>query len=294
MGTVASYLKNHYRAVIQSSSEPLFYKNVHAYLNFVLKNPDLALIMDESEKEYLIKHKEIWGDKKSTTNRQLEEKEEQTHRLEQFSLYAKDFAFLYTRIYAFIEEYKNHTEPDERPYLQAIIMLRGIDRIKSTLWHKEDLEQYSRWYTGKRKEYESRLRQFHADLLTRIEKPKDYKKETPVKSNLPLSFNTRTGDFVFYKTKGNLSLGGQEFKVFSTLYNSPDFQADYLKLIQSYNPTVEVAHKAYRDDLFVIIRNIKERLNILPTTKTSNPDIFKNNKKIGYRLVFSSIDKNTE
>lgn len=148
----------------------------------------------------------------------------------------------------------------------------------------------------KYKKYFDNLHQALIPLILSIndEKTENNKKETPVKSNLPLSFNSRTGDFVFYNAKGNLPIGGQEFKVFSTLYNAPDFQAEYLKLIQSYNPSVEVAHKAYRDDLFVIIRNLKERLNILPTTKTSNPDIFKNNKKIGYRLVFDPTDKNTE
>ncbi len=170
MDTLTSWLKNRYDAVLQSGSESQFYQNVHQYIDFIVKTPALAKIIDASEQEYAQKHLDINGTTKSTTDKEADEKEEQVHRLERFSLYAADYALLYGRIYLYIEEYKNNTEPDERPYPAAIVMLRGINGITTKLWSKKIINQYGRWYTGKRKEYESRLRQFHGAFIAELEK----------------------------------------------------------------------------------------------------------------------------
>jgi hypothetical protein len=60
MGNLISNLTTLYTAVIESTSDQLFYKNVHHYIDFIVKTPQLAKIMDDSEIEYGKKHSEIW------------------------------------------------------------------------------------------------------------------------------------------------------------------------------------------------------------------------------------------
>jgi hypothetical protein len=252
MDTVVKGLITLFNTILESSSDSQFYFNVYKYIDFIEKNKTLSKIIEKSESAYSKEFSKINKNCSPISDEAASLMDIQIRILEQNSLYAKDYAFLKTRIY------------------------------DNTLWNEEDCNKKCNWYDNKRDRYQNRLNQFHATFLKTLEKPADFQ------------FDLKTGDFIFYNTHGNLPLGGQEFKVFSTLYSSLDFQADYLRLIKSYNPTVEIAQKSHRDDLFVIIRNLKERLNILPATKTSNSDIFKNNKKIGYRLVFSPNDKNIE
>lgn len=309
MESFIANLKTHYSAVLESGSDGAFYQGVHDYIDYILRTPALATIINKSEEEYKNRHKEIWGDKPSATDREADEKEEATHRLEHFSLYAADYAILFARIYVWLEEYKNATEPDPRPYPAAIVMLRGINGIDTKLWSKKTLEQYGKWYTGKRKMYENRLKNFHNSFMTELEKiPKQndpvVKTEKitsapiainqPEKPTIPLSLNLRTGDFVFYNTKGNFSPAGQEFKVLKALYNDKDYQATYLSLLQSYNPGIESVSKTHKSALSLVIRNIKQELQILPESKTSNPDVFKNYRNLGYRLVFEPEKVRTE
>jgi len=128
---------------------------------------------------------------------------------------------------------------------------------------------------------------FLDDVRKRINELEKGTLSESVKNEIPLCLNLRTGDFSFYNTKGNFSPAGQEFKVLKTLYEDKDHQAKYLALIQSYRPLIEEATKGQKDDLYLIIRNIKEVLNILPATETSNQDVFKNIKSYGYRLIFN-------
>ncbi len=298
MSNIINTLKTRYETALQSDSDSSFYKNIHAYIDHIVKTPVFSAIMDKSEKEYHEGHSEIWRIRKSTEY-ELDYQSALTDRVENLSLYAGHYIDLFVRIYSPMEEYI-HPSPGLEDKLDpvALLMVKGLKRTEETgLWSKEKLRVYNNWFKGGMREYYTdELKKFHLDFLAELEKlgidGEEVLPELP-KQKMPFSFNNRTGDFVFHDLKGTLSLGTQEFKVFSTLYTSPDYQADYLTLLKSYNPGVETASKTYRDNLSLIIRNLKERFNILPSTKTSNPDIFLNIKKFGYRLIFSPTDKET-
>ena len=293
MNNLLKTLKILYTSALQSDSDSTFYFGVHAYIDLIVKTPVLSAIMEKSDIDYHREHAEIWQIRKST-DYELDYQSELTNRLESLSLYAAHYVPLLVQIYEPLEEYINPS-PDLKDRLDpiALLMVKGFQHTERTgLWSTKHLKILNKKYEGKRKEYENHLKQFHADFVKVVEKIEELPVELP--KEIPLTFNSRTGDFAFFALKGNLSLGTQEFKVFSKLYNSPDYQAEYLTLLKSYNSNVEVATKSYRDNLSLIIRNLKEKLGILPSTPTSNPDIFKNNKKVGYRLVFSHIDKTAE
>lgn len=170
MENITEILNKRFYSVLNCSTVPLFYKGIHEYIDFILTTPQLEKIMSKSREEYTTKHTEIWKTK-VTDDRQADEQVEATNRLETFSLYARDYAFLYGRVYQYIENYKQNTEPDGRPYPEAMIMLQGINNIKTDLWSKEVLQMISNWYTEReRREYMSRLTQFHTSLLDELDK----------------------------------------------------------------------------------------------------------------------------
>lgn len=285
-------LKLRYDEILKSPSEPLFYYNVYKYIDLIVKTPELAEVINKSAEEYETKHREI-REFPSLSNKENDEKEKQVLHLEKFSLYAADYAFLHTRIYSYIEESKHPLEPGERPLPQAIAMIRGIYGLDPKVWNKETIEQCNRWYINKRKDYEERLRKFHLHFLTELSKHEDEEATSP-KNKLPLTLFPRTGDFTFYETIGNFSPATPEFKVLSVLYNDKDYQASHLALIQAYRPEITGASKSQKDDLYLIIKKIKERLGIRPVTETSNPNIFANIKNFGYRLVSKADEEKPE
>lgn len=100
-----------------------------------------------------------------------------------------------------------------------------------------------------------------------------------------LSFNTNTGDFLFGEVVGNLAPSAQEFRFMKTILESKDRQCDYATLVpQTLNGRQD--GKAARNDLGVVVRNIKEKFGILPEATRKNPDIFKAIRSHGYRIVF--------
>ena len=170
MENITATLNKKYYSVLNCSTVPLFYKGIHEYIDFILTTPQLEQIMSKSREEYTAKHTEIWKNK-ATDDREADEQVEATNRLETFSIYARDYAFLYGRIYQYMENYKRNTEPDGRPYPEAMIMLQGINNIRTDLWSKEVLQRAGKWYTeGERRVYMSRLTQFHTSLLDELDK----------------------------------------------------------------------------------------------------------------------------
>ncbi len=99
-----------------------------------------------------------------------------------------------------------------------------------------------------------------------------------------LSFNKNTGDFVFNKVKGNFTPKSQEFHFLKTILESKDNQSDYTTLVSKiWNGKPN--SKSARNDLNIIVRNVKQKLLILPKTKSKNPDILKSVKNVGYRII---------
>lgn len=298
MDKCISTLKIRYDAVLQSPTDSLFYQNIHAYIDIIVKIPELSAIIDKSEEDYSIKHYDLWHPHTKDES-ELDWREAETYRLEHFSLYATHFCMLLVRIYWPIEYYKNpFDEDDRRPDPVVMLMLRGFDTtLKMNLWDKKHIKVLNGWFDGNRKRYENDIRQFHADFLTELYKitDKPVEKSDEVKINkIPLAINTRTGDFHFFKTSGSFSPVSQEFKVLRTLYEDKDCQASFQTLLQSYMPNLDHVGKAHKDSLYQIIRNIKEKLGILPASDTSNPDIFKTVKGLGYRLSLSPDETGAE
>ncbi|MEI8174990.1 MAG: hypothetical protein WCG28_03510, partial [bacterium] len=160
-----------------------------------------------------------------------------------------------------------------------------VEKGRFTLWDKSNLEEFDVRYKGKRKYYENEVKQFHADFLTEIAKTNQDLFETP-KEELPLKVNWRTGEFVYVKTSGTIPLKGKEYKVLYSLLHSKDYFSEYASLCKAIKPSITEVRKAHKDELSQVIKDLKMRLKILPETKTSNPDIFKVSKNVGYQLVF--------
>lgn len=101
-----------------------------------------------------------------------------------------------------------------------------------------------------------------------------------------LFFDFETGDFVLNKTKGNLTLNGQEFNFVKMVLQSPNYQSDYATLISTIWKG-RTSSKSSKNDLAQLVKKLKKTFKILPTKSAENPDIFKNVKGYGYRLVVS-------
>lgn len=299
MKDILDILKTRYRAVLESSSDSLFYRNIHAYINWIKKNPKLNVVVEDSYKEYGIKHVAIW-DGKTGEAEDSKERSRQTHKLEKFSLSASNFVDLEMLIYFPLEIYMTSDEPD---YLQepfAVMLLndgyknlpikkwKGLAFLKGrpTLWDKSNLKEYDVRYKGKRKYYENELKQFHADFLTEISRVNTQDLFETQKEELPLKLNFRTGEFTYCKTSGTIPLKTKEFKVLYLLLHSKDYFTDYLSLCKATSQGITEVRKAHKDELVQTIKDLKNRLKILPKTKTSNPDIFQVIKNVGYQLIF--------
>ena len=174
MKDLITSLQTRYNAVIESNSDSLFYRNIHGYINSIVKTPVLAKIMDDSEEEYVRKHGEI-----VSMEREDDSQKERVFKLEQFSLYASDYCDLYTRIYQPLEKYRMTDELSGRENIMSTIMLNQIDGKK---WTADYLKMFQKWYVGKRPEYENHIKQFHLDFVTTIEniKPEVEDAYTPV------------------------------------------------------------------------------------------------------------------
>ena len=307
MKELVDVLKTRYETAINSKSDSLFYRNVHEYVDWIFKNPKLNSILENNSNEYRIKHGDIW-EHKSYTEKELKEKSRQTYKLESFSLYVNNFVDLEMRIYWPIEIYKTSDEPD---YLQdpfAVMLLNNgysnlpikewrklsFEKNRPDLWGKSNLETYDNWFKGKRENYEIKLKQFHADFLTEISRVNTQDLFETQKEELPLKLNFRTGEFTYCKTSGTIPLKTKEFKVLSLFLYSKDYFSDYLSLCKATSQCITEVRKAHKDELAQTIKDLKMRLKILPKTKTSNPDIFKVIKKVGYQLIFKGKTENTE
>lgn len=100
-----------------------------------------------------------------------------------------------------------------------------------------------------------------------------------------LSINENTGDVTLGTKRESFNPESREFKVLKCLLHSPDFQANYKKLISAYSENYsELSLTSQKKDLVEIIRNVKNRLGILPKKTRVNNDIFENSKSMGYRI----------
>lgn len=290
-------------AVLESSNEQRFYQNVHAYIHIIMNDEKGRSIIEKAEGEYTQKHGDIWR-LRSEDDGVIDERARQTYKMERFNLFASNFVGLYVRIYIPIQDFVTSNEPIYRQDPIALIALYGTKSKLLDAWANEGMHMrsmppkearkglkiYYRWFEGKREEYTNDLKQFHADFLTEYAKHANESQNTvttakPV-SLSPIHLDLITGDFSFRGTTGNLNPSTQDFAVLKTLVTSPNLQATYLELIQSYRKYVKEVTKPEKSDLYKIIASLKKSLGI--TEEDEN--VFMNVKKVGYRLI--SKDEN--
>jgi hypothetical protein len=296
MDALKDSLKIRYDAVLQADTNSRFYQNLHLYFDFIVKTLALNELLEASENEYRAKHIAIWERDHKLTDEEADEREERTLRLERFNLYAVGCG-IYVNIYLPIEDYKNsihESEFEQDPV--AVLMIKGIKRINPEYekrnpfkWGKNNIRRLNRRYEGKRGEYEKELKNFHLMLLDAVEKAPVQIIELVQKPSLPkipLKFNFHTGDFALYGVGGNLSPISQEFKLLETLLSSPDYQAEYLVLLQAAYPHLNEVTKTNKQLLYQIVQGIKEKLD--------TPDVIKNVPRVGYRLYFKDEKEKAE
>src|SRR3989344_8185398 len=90
-------LKTRYEIVLKSDSNQYFYQNLHNYYDFIEKTPEIKTLIDRDGERYSARHKEIWKEY-SVTDKEANEKEKLTIKLERFSLFA-EYVSIYYRIY---------------------------------------------------------------------------------------------------------------------------------------------------------------------------------------------------
>ncbi|MBP6948711.1 MAG: hypothetical protein KBB50_01390 [Candidatus Pacebacteria bacterium] len=286
MDSIITDLNKRFDIALQESTDKEFYLNLYHYFDYIETTKEIKSIFDQSERDYYTKFREIKL-KNATGQTDTETAKGQLRKLELFNLYALGCG-IYMRIYLAISEYRKTDEVDDLQDPVIVLLFYGIEYAKKLKrWENEYLKQYNNWFGGKRSMYEAELKQFHLLMLEELAKQKPVvtpPENTAVK--VPLYLNLTTGDFIFHSTRETFSPATQEFKVLSTLLYSKDYVATHLELYKAIHPNTERISKTQRDQLSLIIRNIKRKLNILPKTEESNPDIFKSIPKIGYSLVF--------
>jgi len=220
-----------------------------------------------------------------------DKREAQTVRMERFDTYCKAVG-LEVRVYEKIKHYYECEDGDSCGDVCGALLARGLNfvlrRIKPDYrtvreQKKEVKNLYEGWYKNQRDRYQHELDQFHMMFIFDVEKLDQI--IVPTTKDLSQFLNFKTGDFIYLGTKGNLPISGQEFKVLKTLLTAPDFMASHDELVRSFIPNIANATKSQKSALSIIIRNIKNKLSVLPETVSSKPDPFHSVRGNGYRLV---------
>jgi hypothetical protein len=287
MDSIITGLNKRFDIALQKSTDKEFYLNLYHYFDYIENTQELKSIFDQSERDYYTKFREI---KLKNATGQTDDSiaRGQLRKLELFNLYAIGCS-IYMRIYLTISEYRKTEEEDDLQDPVIVLLFYGIEYAKKLKrWENEYLKQYNNWFGGKRSMYEAELKQFHLLMLEELAKQKPIVTTPEITTTkIPLYLNLTTGDFIFHNTKGTFSPATQEFKILSTLLYSKDYTVTHFDLYNVIHPnTQRIIGKTHRDRLSLIIRNIKKKLNILPATKESNPDIFKSIPKAAYCLIF--------
>ena len=286
MDSTITGLNKRFDIALQESGDKEFYLNLYHYFEYIENTQELKSIFDQSERDYYTKLREI---RRKNATGQTDDviARGQLRKLELFNLHALGCA-IHMRIYLAISEYRKTDEADDLQDPVVVLLFYGIEYAKKTKrWDKEYLNLYNNWFSGKRSMYEAELKQFHLLMLEELAKQKPVVTTPEIATvKIPLYLNLTTGDFTFHKERGTFSPASQEYKILLTLLYSKDYVATHLELYKAIHQNTERISKTQRDQLSLIVRNIKRKLNILPKTEGSNFDIFKSISKIGYSLVF--------
>ncbi len=272
-------LNKRLEAIKEARTDTEVFKHIHSYIKYVLTTPELKTVLDTEEKDFY--HKVKFTD--------------DNIKLEKSNFYQSYFVPSFVRIYSPIETYQESAQPDEKQDPVALLLVWGFDHPRTRRWAKghpfftekerlQELKSYWGWFDGHVQEYINEISNLHLELITALSK--NTAPQLPTKKEMPLALNLETGDFNLGGVTGTLNTGTQQYEVLAKLYTADNHRVGYLELIKCINLKAEKVTKPDKSALSIVIRNIKIDLGILPKEKSVNGDIFKNDLKFGYRLVF--------
>lgn len=274
---IGQVLDKRFKAIENSDSDIECFKHIHSYLDYLLTTPELKSILDTEEADFY--------EKVRFTKDNI--------KLEDLNFYQSYFVPSYVRIYLPIEHYKNSHEPDEKQDPVALLLLYGLNHPRIQKWvnghefftkreRTKQLKSYWSWFDGKRGEYVSEIKNLHLEIITALSKQKE-PGLVQLKSETSLKLNLETGDFNYEKATGSFNIKSQPFKVLTKLYLAEGRTVPYLELIQCLKPKAQTVTKPDKAALSTVIRNLKQYLGILNSTKP-NEDIIHSEKLVGYSL----------
>lgn len=284
-------LNKHFDIVTTSKTEHDFYMNVYRYFDYIFIHPQLKQLYEKAENDYRKKSIDIWAGYEYHKDNDGDRRSSETFLMERFDMFCHA-AYLEGRVYEKIKHYQECDTPDTCGDFYGALLVRGLNFVlknhkpnyPSLRNRKRDITQtYNNWYKNQRDRYQYELGQFHMMFLVEVEKIE--LTEVPEMKKFTPFLNLETGDFHYMGSRGNFTISGQEFNVLKTLSESPNYQATYLKLVQSFIPSVERVTSVQKDALRTVIRNIKEKLGVLPKSPHSKKDPFKVIRLYGYKLV---------
>ena len=285
-------INKRYDIMMASKTEQSFYLNAYQYYDYIFTNPKLAQIYSEGGRAYRLKATDIWDGYDKTDLEKCSHQTQLASKMESADMLCNGCA-LEVRLYRPLKHYYETSEPDmlQDPYMVAIV--KGIDyaskvcsqRYGGYRENKKDIVKgFNNWFKNQREYYEQELSIFHVQFINEIEKlEKPQKNKVLIKTESKPFLDLDTGDFTYLGKEGNFPTSGQEFKVLNTLLNSPHHKASYTTLVNSYG-SVSKASKVDKARLYIIVRNIKRELGVLPKNKHSNTDPFNAVRNEGYRL----------
>ncbi len=202
-------LKIRYDAALQSNSDSEFYENVHKYIDFIVKTPALAKIINDTEKQYRKTNIKILDSKTEDANARL--RSEQISKLERYNLYTAHYLTLYIKIYFPLEDYMTTDEFDEDQDPVALIMLKGLKNVLRRgyhknpknyfKWSKEGLKSYAKAYEGERSYYKNELRKFHIQFIPEVEKITDEPEKAESQEKIKIFIDDSLGIYRVVKNK---------------------------------------------------------------------------------------------
>lgn len=246
-----------------------FYNRVYDYIDFIKNNKYLSDILEKDDEEYYEYDKEkmktLPKRLPNESRREFESKESRHINDGDSSFLTKYFFeldwWIYDPIHIHNTEDPNKYLFDERSQKEIRCILHGEKN--------ENKERYIKNFPN----WKNLLERFHNMLLIKI-------KETPVKESIfRLSKN---GSFKYLNKAGAFSVSSREYKILNLLYVNKNEVVSYKEIIEKAFEKEDGT--ARRIALNTHIKNIKEKLNILPKKKTSQKDIIKNHRGAGYSL----------
>lgn len=277
--------------LVASKTERDFYYNAYYYYDYIFTNPQLLELYEKAGKEYRKKHSEIIDKYNNDPRLDGDYCSQMVSKTEKFDAYCNAVP-LEVRLYHPMKDYLETDDLDRYQDYLMVALDKGFDYALKVCsprhgymknFKKTFQSNFNNWFVNQRDIYQEQMSRFHMEFIEMVSQSSE-PTTLPTAKIRPL-LNLETGEFKYFESTGFLPYNGQEFNVLKILVQSDHYKAPYLNLIQSYRPKVQTVTKPEKADLYKIINNLRSRFGILSKAK-GNPDIFENDRGIGYKLVF--------